>query len=67
MRRLESDIDGGNSFDSPRGVNWYTILVETGVYTGGKPLCEPTATTRDVYEAVQWALKQQAWQPSLIE
>jgi HAD superfamily hydrolase (TIGR01456 family) len=57
----ESDIRGGNSFVSERGTKWPTILVETGIYAGGEPAWKPTVISKDVYEAVRWALVQEGW------
>lgn len=56
----ESDIKGGNSFASPTGAIWKTILVQTGVYKKGMPTADPTAIQPDVFEAVNWALDDSA-------
>ena len=61
----ESDIRGGNTFKSPLGTNWSTIMVKTGVYVDGVPAHEPTTIAKDVYEAVQWALAQEKWPTNL--
>jgi hypothetical protein len=58
---LESDIAGGNSFKSPLGTVWSTIMVRTGVYVDGVPTHQPTTIAKDVFEAVQWALAQEKW------
>jgi ribonucleotide monophosphatase NagD (HAD superfamily) len=64
---LESDIRGGSMFESPRGIKWSTILVETGVHTGGEPAWKPTKISKDVYEAVRWAFEQEESQPNLAK
>ncbi|KAI1107086.1 HAD-superfamily hydrolase [Jackrogersella minutella] len=53
----ESDVDGANSFRSRHGVEWKSVLVETGVYVPGSiPKHQPYHTVKDVMEAVEWAL-----------
>jgi len=52
----ESDILGGNSYKSPFGSKWQSILLRTGVYQGGEPAHKPTVIVDDVYDAVQWAI-----------
>jgi len=54
---LESDIRGANSYESPLGINWQSILVRSGVYTGGDPAWKPRVIVDDVHDAVQWAVK----------
>jgi len=61
----ESDIAGGNGWQSKRGIEWETILVKTGVYQQGKPRHEPTVIVDDVYEAVQWAMEREGWNEKL--
>lgn len=59
-----SDIQGANGFKSKRGVEWVSILVESGVYKPGDVLPEggtPQTTVKDVYEGVQWALNREGW------
>lgn len=57
----ESDIRGGNTFQSPHGAEWNTVLVKTGVYKDGEdPSWKPTRIVEDVWDAVQWALKKEA-------
>ncbi|KAJ7039158.1 HAD-hyrolase-like-domain-containing protein [Mycena alexandri] len=46
----ESDIAGANA------ANWQSVLVKTGVFSGGKPSHEPTHQAEDVEEAVRWAI-----------
>ena len=57
-----SDIAGANSYKSPSGTTWDSILVKTGVYKSGTtPAYEPKALVPDVTAAVQWALKKSGW------
>jgi hypothetical protein len=44
------DIAGAN------GAGWQSVLVKTGVYTGGQPTHQPTHYAEDVEEAVRWAI-----------
>ncbi|KAI2606092.1 HAD-superfamily hydrolase [Hypoxylon fragiforme] len=54
----ESDIVGANSFQSPRGIEWKSVLVHTGVYVPGTvPVHEPHYSVADVKEAVESTLK----------
>lgn len=56
----ESDIAGASSFDSPHGIHWKSVLVETGVYEAGTiPTYEPTNIAQNVEEAVKWALQEE--------
>jgi hypothetical protein len=48
-------------------MEWSTILVKTGMYTGGEPSWAPTAIYKDVYEAVQWALEKEGWESGLMQ
>lgn len=58
----ESDILGGNSYRSPFGTDWISVLVQTGVYVGGtKPAHPPRKTVGDVWDAVSWAVAQEQW------
>ncbi|KAJ5590972.1 hypothetical protein N7450_004944 [Penicillium hetheringtonii] len=57
----ESDIWGANSYRSGFGSSWESILVRTGVYSGGDPAWKPTVVADDVQNAVQWALKSSKW------
>ncbi|KAJ5551098.1 HAD-superfamily hydrolase subfamily IIA CECR5 [Penicillium sp. DV-2018c] len=57
----ESDIRGANSYRSPFGSNWHSILVRTGVYSGGEPAWIPKTVADNVYKGVQWALKSSNW------
>ncbi|KAJ6092750.1 hypothetical protein N7486_008039 [Penicillium sp. IBT 16267x] len=57
----ESDIRGANSYRSDYGSKWQSILVRTGVYTGGEPAWTPTTIADDVQKGVQWALKTSKW------
>jgi len=54
---VESDIAGGNSYKSAFGSKWSSILLRTGVYSGGEPAHKPTVIVDDVYDAVQWAIE----------
>ena len=58
-----SDILGANDYDSPRGRQWRSILVRTGVYSGGEipHRSEPDMIVDGVGEAVRWALEQEGW------
>jgi ribonucleotide monophosphatase NagD (HAD superfamily) len=57
----ESDIRGANSYRSEIGSSWHSILVRTGVYTGGEPAWTPKTITDNVQTAVEWALKSSKW------
>ncbi|EON67713.1 HAD-superfamily subfamily IIA hydrolase [Coniosporium apollinis CBS 100218] len=58
----ESDIRGGNTYQSPHGTDWCSILVKTGVYQEGQePTWKPRVIVEDVYDAVQWAVEQSEW------
>ncbi|KAE8148721.1 aspartyl-tRNA synthetase [Aspergillus avenaceus] len=37
----ESDIQGANTYRSPHGSQWHSLLVRTGVYGGGEPTWVP--------------------------
>ncbi|KAJ7078847.1 HAD-like domain-containing protein [Mycena belliarum] len=49
----ESDIAGANA------ASWKSVLVKTGVFSGGQPTHEPTYIAEDVEEAVSWAIAQE--------
>lgn len=65
----ESDIAGANGHVSENGTDWWSILVQTGVWneqrdgygalTGVK---EPTVIVENVKKGVQWALEREGWQ-----
>lgn len=56
----ESDIVGANSYQSPHGIAWKSILVETGVYKANSvPSHKPYHTAPNVAAAVEWALKRE--------
>ncbi|KAF2235344.1 HAD-superfamily hydrolase [Viridothelium virens] len=62
----ESDIRGGNMFESPVGTEWESVLVRTGVFDGGKePAWKPKTIVKDVWEAVQWGLDRSGWKERL--
>ncbi|KAI1454492.1 HAD-superfamily hydrolase [Annulohypoxylon moriforme] len=57
----ESDIAGANTFRSRYGIEWRSVLVETGVHIAGSvPKHKPYHTVRNVMEAVEWALEKGA-------
>lgn len=59
----ESDIRGGNNYDSPVGTKWETLLVKTGVYNDGEvPSVPPTEIVEDVWDAVQYAVQREGWE-----
>lgn len=63
-----SDIAGGNNYRSPHGIDWASILVQTGVYVEGtKPAHQPRKTVGDVWDAVSWAAAQENWSPGSIK
>ncbi|CAK5265587.1 unnamed protein product [Mycena citricolor] len=49
----ESDIAGANA------AGWNSILVKTGVYSGGEPTHVPTHYAENVEEAVKWAIQRE--------
>lgn len=57
----ESDIQGANSYRSPHGSKWHSLLVRTGVYSGGEPTWTPEATLDNVQKAVEYGLKTSQW------
>ncbi|RMZ75820.1 hypothetical protein DV737_g5126, partial [Chaetothyriales sp. CBS 132003] len=60
----ESDIRGANTFDSPHGIEWISLLTRTGVYKdrpGSRPRWQPREIVDDVKAAVQYALRDSAW------
>ncbi len=63
-----SDIQGGNTYLSPLGSVWNTILVRTGVYNDREiPPHKPTVTVDGVWDAVKWALEREGWPTDEIE
>ncbi|KAF8416056.1 HAD-superfamily subfamily IIA hydrolase [Tirmania nivea] len=59
-----SDIQGANRFKSPRGVEWVSVLVESGVYKPGQlfpPGGEPKIVVKDVWKGVKWVLEREGW------
>ena len=64
----ESDIRGANTFDSPRGIEWISLLTRTGVFKdapGVTPSWKPREIVDDVRAAVQYALRDSKWQDTL--
>jgi ribonucleotide monophosphatase NagD (HAD superfamily) len=64
----ESDIRGANTYESPHGIEWISLLTRTGVYkdiNGAKPSWQPREIVDDVKAAVQYALKDSQWPKSL--
>ncbi|KAL8936386.1 MAG: hypothetical protein Q9216_004959 [Gyalolechia sp. 2 TL-2023] len=57
----ESDIAGGNKYQSALGSQWETILVKSGVHVGGEPAHTPSVTVDGVWDAVEWALDKEGW------
>lgn len=55
----ESDILGANQYKSPVGSTWHSILVRSGVYTGGEPVHKPEAVVDDVWDAVRWGMEKE--------
>ncbi|KAI2625842.1 HAD-superfamily hydrolase [Hypoxylon sp. NC1633] len=56
----ESDVVGANSFKSQHGIEWKSVLVETGVHAPGSvPSHQPHHVAKDVKEAVEWVLKKE--------
>ena len=53
----ESDILGANRYKSNFGTTWHSILVRSGVYSGGEPGHKPSVIVDDVWEAVKWAME----------
>ncbi|KAF2488862.1 HAD-superfamily hydrolase [Lophium mytilinum] len=62
----ESDIRGGNSYESPLGTDWASILVRTGVHVEGQtPAWKPNKEVGDVWDAVKWAVEDSKWDGGL--
>lgn len=62
----ESDIRGANSYRSCYGSHWHSILVRTGVYSGGEPVWTPKAIVDNVQKAVEYGLKSSQWPVSKV-
>lgn len=59
----ESDIRGANTYGSPAGTDWVSVLVRTGVHQEGQdPAWRPRMEVGDVYDAVRWAVEQSKWE-----
>ncbi|KAF2146386.1 uncharacterized protein K452DRAFT_283654 [Aplosporella prunicola CBS 121167] len=58
----ESDIRGANDYASPLGTDWFSVLVQSGVYREGEtPSCVPRECVKGVGEAVELALGREGW------
>jgi len=56
----ESDIQGTNRFNETSKNDWYSILVETGVYQAGtEPAFKPRITVNNVLDAVKHGMKRE--------
>ncbi|KAK6526284.1 hypothetical protein TWF694_004885 [Orbilia ellipsospora] len=56
----ESDIRGSNEYDKHSESQWYSILVETGVYEPGtEPMYKPRRTVANVLEAVRFGMERE--------
>ena len=56
----ESDIRGTNMFNEKSKNDWYSILVETGVYQPGtEPTYKPRVTVNNVLDAVNHGIKRE--------
>ncbi|KAG9246766.1 HAD-like domain-containing protein [Calycina marina] len=56
----ESDVQGTNRFNEKAKNDWYSILVETGVYQAGtEPAHKPRITVSNVLEAVKHGMKRE--------
>ncbi|KAK6329724.1 hypothetical protein TWF696_003590 [Orbilia brochopaga] len=56
----ESDIRGSNEYDEHSESDWYSILVETGVYEPGtEPRYKPRKTVKNVLEAVKFGMERE--------
>ena len=56
----ESDIRGTNRFNEKANNDWYSILVQTGVYqTGTEPAYKPKMTVNTVLDAVKHGIERE--------
>ncbi|KAF3932189.1 hypothetical protein ABW20_dc0109094 [Dactylellina cionopaga] len=56
----ESDIRGSNEYDKHSKSDWYSILVETGVYEPGtEPRYKPKKIVTNVLEAVKFGMERE--------
>ncbi|KAM0798386.1 putative HAD superfamily hydrolase [Usnea florida] len=55
----ESDIRGANEYRSAEGTRWHSVLVRSGVYSGGTPAYEPRVVVEDVWDAVRYGLRKE--------
>lgn len=67
----ESDIRGTNEYNEQAENNWYSILVQTGVYQAGTtPRFQPKATVETVLDAVRHGIEREykkALRASLVQ
>ncbi|KAI5304460.1 hypothetical protein KEM55_000058, partial [Ascosphaera atra] len=56
-----SDIRGANTYRSPWGSSWNSVLVRSGVYAGGEPEHAPKVIVDGVKQGIDWAMKQSGW------
>ena len=55
----ESDIRGANQYVSEMGSKWESILVRSGVYSGGEPSHKPGIVVGDIWDAVRWGMQKE--------
>ena len=56
----ESDIRGTNEFNELSDIEWFSILVKTGVYQDGTtPRFEPKKTVDNIFDAVKFAIERE--------
>lgn len=64
----ESDIRGTNDFNKKARNEWYSILVETGVYQPGtEPTYKPCATVPTVLDAVKHGMKREFEKKNMLK
>lgn len=59
-----SDIRGANNYRSDRGIDWVSVLVESGVYRPGQEFPadgRPRKLVKDAFEGVLWALEMEGY------
>ena len=56
----ESDIRGTNEFNEISDMDWFSILVKTGVYEDGNtPSVDPRKICNNIYDAVKFAVERE--------